>query len=556
MSTFSASSSPVVLDSFTVHASAGTGKTYYLVSKIVQCLLAGARPDTILAITFTRKAAAEMQQRVIERLREFHCADDATLDAKLADYCAKTDPVLRQHARSLYRDVLLSPYRMRISTFHAFCQELLQRFAIDADIPPGSTLSETVHNFLELAWEALMQNAKAGTDPALTEAITLLFDRFSLSSTKSLLHNFIAQRTNWWAWTRQGNRHNAVDFAIACLRDIYQLEDDTAPLQEFIQDSKAHDDMQQFAMLLRKHPVKQNVTFATTIEKGMQQIEKLLAEPATAEAERQKVYQMLKNVFFTGSGSPRKRSSNKTLRNKLGDQTERFLALHDSMCNYFMAYDEKIHCAENFKIICAWYRAGNTMLEFFQKSKRALRSIDFDDLEWLMFHLLTRSRHAQWVQYKIDNRLSHILIDEFQDTNQLQWRYMQPILDELAGNLAERPVNAIIVGDSKQSIYRFRRAEPRLFNSAEAWLQKRFSAQHRELDASYRSSPAIIRFVNDYFSQLDNIDPSFSRHKTQRDDLPGGVYLLQANLPENGKDAAKTTCSHRNPLKHYQQQYL
>ena len=67
----------------TVHASAGTGKTWLLVTRILRLLLAGARPDSILAVTFTRKAAAEMQQRVTERLRELMCADERSLDKML-----------------------------------------------------------------------------------------------------------------------------------------------------------------------------------------------------------------------------------------------------------------------------------------------------------------------------------------------------------------------------------------------------------------------------------------------------------------------------------------
>jgi len=112
----------------TVHASAGTGKTWLLVTRILRLLLNGARPDSILAVTFTRKAAAEMQQRVTERLHELMCADDRELDKQLGMCGITADDATRTRARQLYEDNLFAAYSLRATTFHAFCQELLQRF--------------------------------------------------------------------------------------------------------------------------------------------------------------------------------------------------------------------------------------------------------------------------------------------------------------------------------------------------------------------------------------------------------------------------------------------
>jgi len=101
----------------TVHASAGTGKTWLLVTRILRLLLAGARPDSILAVTFTRKAAAEMQERVSGRLHELMCAAPEQLDARLAEVGITADANTRKRARQLYEEILFNPYALRTTTF-------------------------------------------------------------------------------------------------------------------------------------------------------------------------------------------------------------------------------------------------------------------------------------------------------------------------------------------------------------------------------------------------------------------------------------------------------
>ena len=258
---------------------------------------------------------------------------------------------------------------------------------------------------------------------------------------------------------------------------------------------------------------------------------------------------MLRAVFITGGGTTRVRSLNDTIKKKMGDQAETFIELHETIANAFHDYDDQERCRVNYQLILAWYEVGKQYLELFQQGKLEQRVLDFDDLEWHTYQLLVASDHAQWIQYKIDNRLSHVLVDEFQDTNQLQWRYLHALLEELANKNepGQTLANTIIVGDTKQSIYRFRRAEPLLFAQAESWLDSAFNAKHDTLNKSYRSSPAIMEFVNDYFTKCDAEDPSFIAHQTEHQDLPGSVKILQALLPEKEKNKAQPPASFRNP---------
>ena len=111
-----------------VFASAGSGKTYLLVTRLVRLLLTGARPDSILAVTFTRKAAGEMQERLLARVRGWIQLDDVALRAELEDMGAETGPDAVTRARRLYETLLFAERPVRTTTFHALCQELLRRF--------------------------------------------------------------------------------------------------------------------------------------------------------------------------------------------------------------------------------------------------------------------------------------------------------------------------------------------------------------------------------------------------------------------------------------------
>ena len=126
--------------SFSVLASAGTGKTWQLVARLTRLLLHGARLDSILAITFTRKAAGEMQQRLNERLQELLEADEQQLDGILSEIGETPTPEIRQRARLLFEQVLRSEQSLRSTTFHSFCQELLQRFPLEAETPRPPTI--------------------------------------------------------------------------------------------------------------------------------------------------------------------------------------------------------------------------------------------------------------------------------------------------------------------------------------------------------------------------------------------------------------------------------
>jgi ATP-dependent helicase/nuclease subunit A len=195
---------------------------------------------------------------------------------------------------------------------------------------------------------------------------------------------------------------------------------------------------------------------------------------------------------------------------------------------------------------------GQQLLDRFQRLKAEQRILDFSDLEWKTYNLLNHSGNAHWVQYKLDQRIDHLLIDEFQDTNPTQWQLIIPLLEELAAGNTERRRSVFLVGDHKQSIYRFRRAAPELFDAAQNWLQQTLAAVNQPLSTSWRSAPAIMQCVNWVFGDgpLSDTIHQFATHDTHRKNLWGLVEILP--LTKSTGDSVPLpadSTSLRDPLK-------
>lgn len=542
--------------SATVSASAGTGKTWLLVSRIIRLLLAGAQPDTILAITFTRKAAAEMQTRLNERLLLLAGCNEPQLQEQLDIIGAAADRTTLTNARTLYETLLHNPHPPRITTFHAFCQDILRRFPFEANVPPGFELVEQTAELGSEAWDLLFTEATRQPDSQVAQALETLFDNCNgISNTLTTLQSFLNHRSDWWAYTLEHN--DPVAFAISALQHQLQITDKTDPAVTFFTtDTRAQ--LREFAGLLARNANRTNTKFLDL----MGDAERLVTDGAAIAA-----FDRVSEVFLTAKGEPRKRQSSKTQINKMGPAGDtRFVQLHEMFCDRLLQIAEQRARLKTFKLSRAWYIAGNQLLAHYTHIKQERRLLDFADLEWNAYLLLNDQPNALWVQYKLDARINHILIDEFQDTNPTQWQLLLPLLEELAAQHAmphstphkapnpERQRSVFLVGDSKQSIYRFRRAQPRLFDIAQHWLAERLDATNAVLDTSRRSSPAIMEFVNAVFGDgiLHERIVHFDPHKTHLTQLWGRIEVLplfegtEPTTSDDGQPDASAPL--RNPL--------
>jgi ATP-dependent helicase/nuclease subunit A len=175
-----------------------------------------------------------------------------------------------------------------------------------------------------------------------------------------------------------------------------------------------------------------------------------------------------------------------------------YIACKEAWADAFLANLQREREAAAVNLNTAWFAMSAAMLAHVQASKESMRVRDFDDLEIGVSQLMADSSHAAYLQARLDSRYQHILIDEFQDTNPLQWQILRSWLEGYGADVSKPSI--FIVGDPKQSIYRFRRADPRLFNTAKEFLQGELGADVIELDVTRRNAPNINDAVNRTFS--------------------------------------------------------
>ncbi len=538
--------------SATVSASAGTGKTWLLVTRLIRLLLSGTRPDGILAVTFTRKAAAEMQTRLNARLLDLAQCSEQELINRLSEMDVTSNEDSRQRARALYETLLSNPHTIRTTTFHSFCQEILRRFPLEADIAPGFELLETSADERKIAWNALCTDASNNPNGDIAQAMeTLMESCGGLANTLTSLNSFLDHRSDWWAFTEKNTeaqgevKNDPLRFATDTLSSQLNVSLKDEPEQDFFT-SSVLDSLSEFVSLLQKHPGKKN-------DQSLEMLS-IARDSTNSVSDR---FTVLKKAFLTQKGDPLKRKESKAQAKSMGEDGQlRFLEIHSLVCSVIEETQNIIHAQETLRRNSAWYKAGIQLLEHFQQLKTEQRLLDFSDLEWRAYLLLNHGDNVHWIQYKLDQRIDHLLIDEFQDTNPTQWRLILPLLQELAAGEDERGRSVFLVGDNKQSIYRFRRADPELFDTAQSWLKTNLRAVSQPLDVSWRSADAIMGFVNRIFGEgpLHQRLSQFSTHTTHHPDLWGRVELLPLIDQENEPEAAiaekenVTSSTLRNPL--------
>jgi ATP-dependent helicase/nuclease subunit A len=380
------------------------------------------------------------------------------------------------------------------------------------------------------AYDAVFNEATSAPDGMLAHALdTLLTDTSSTFALRMAMNEFIQFRADWWAYTR--TREDPVDHACKQLASQLQINPQQDPQADFID----HDllfALEDFRTLLAQHPIQSNRNAITAISSAL--------DPESGIAQR---VIHIKHAFLTKSGKPLSRRHSGTQQKAMGHEGEsRFLEIHQRVCDRLGKLQDLEYRLRIYNMSTAWYTAGNRLLEHFQRIKLEQRVLDFVDLELKVFELLNYSNNALWVQYKLDQRIDHVLIDEFQDTNPTQWAMILPLLNELAAGQQEHRRSVFLVGDSKQSIYRFRRANPGLVHTACSWLETHLDARRYSIDLSRRSSPAIIDFINKTFAKdvLKERISSFRVHATYLNHLWGKVEifpLIRSGKPDATNDA-------------------
>lgn len=516
-------------NSVVVEACAGSGKTWLLVSRIVRLLLDDVKPGEILAITFTRKAAQEMQARLRDWLYELASADDEQARDFLRQRAIAEADIERllPRARSLYQQFLLAQPGITISTFHGWFMQILQRAPLNAGMAGGVQLVEQTAELWQEAWQTFLDGLQGQPDCEASQAMQALFKEYGLSNTQKMLRAFTNKRSEWWAYTT--GQRDPLSYALESLGAELDVDMEFDAVADWGMCGNSEEVLFAFVHQLAGNGTDKQKEKASEIEHAW--------TDTAPEARFDQVWPLL----FTQAGEPRKLKQTK-------NQNE---AIFSAALNNLQASLQEVRdtLAEQqvYRLNEAALRCGAALLDTYQTLKQRQQLLDFGDLEWRVRQLLNNSDHAEYLQYKLDSRYRHVLLDEFQDTNPLQWQILQAWF--AASAAVQSTPTVFVVGDPKQSIYRFRRADARLFGVVRGFLQQHYGAHYLTQNETRRNAPAVLAAVNGVFDGLHGY-ADFEKHHAHQTDLPGYVEILPLAEAVETEQPASTSSELRlrNPL--------
>ena len=486
-----------------VGANAGAGKTYILVSRLVRLMLSGVAPEKLLCLTYTRSAAAEMQERLFDLLGEWALLGDDALRAaiikRLGDDIKATDSAANdlalndlQKARVLFARALETPGGLRVQTIHAFCESLLKRFPLEAGLSPQFDLMDE-SDMQDMQVELISALLRHPPDETLRAAMGLLSRALSEPDLVRLGRQVLDNR--------------------AAFADM----DKDAHLQNLAQKTGltiAAGAVPEAASLMaeaRAHIAPHVEALAAWLDDGTKtdkargrdlRVWRAAAEGATANGDETAQWSLLEPIFLT-EGRLRKSLATKKISEGMPEMAQLIVDLGGAV----ETIAQRLRGRGTYDLTAALLHFADALLSDYAHAKAARAVLDYDDLIATTNRLLSGHRAAQWVLFKIDSGLEHILVDEAQDTSPAQWRLIRALADEFftgqGGHDAVRTLFA--VGDEKQSIFSFQGADPREFEKQRAHFSDAIAAvggrfHYVPLTLSWRSVPDVLGLVDAVFA--------------------------------------------------------
>ncbi|HTT80413.1 MAG TPA: double-strand break repair helicase AddA, partial [Stellaceae bacterium] len=515
-------------ESVWVAASAGTGKTRVLTDRLLALMLSGADPARLLCLTFTRAAAAEMANRVNQRLSAWTTMPPGALREELVPFIGRfpqEDDIAR--ARRLFAHVLDVPGGAKIATIHAFCQSLLRRFPLEAGVAPEFAVIDE-----RSAKEALAEAAAAVVNAARAEAD----QPGSLADALRIVAGHAPEERFAELMGQVAGEHDKLRRALAggvaalrrrlCAR-LAAPPDTTS--DDLVAAFCAHGAAEEAGLRAAA------AALAAGSDRDRERGAMLGRWCAVIAAQRPALLDQYIGVFLTDKGEIRHSLISKAAAVKAGPRDPcAILAAEAERVRRFVGERAGIAVVE---ATLALVRLGGTLLDAYQRHKQLHGLLDYDDLVTRALALLRRPGVAAWVLFKLDGGLDHILIDEAQDTNPEQWELVAALAEEFfAGEGAVlRPRTIFAVGDAKQSIYSFQRADPEEFARMRQHFEQRVTAARQEwavvpLEMSFRAAESLLQAVDGVFRGAEAADGVVAdggaiRHVAAREGAAGLVEL-------------------------------
>ena len=519
-----------------VSANAGTGKTHVLTWRVLRLLVDGAEPSAILAITYTRTAAAEMRNRIYNSVTTWPYVEKTELIGALKTLGIDSPSEAQiLNARNLFARLLDASAFLRIETIHAFCQSVLRRFPREAGINPYFRVMEE-DQALPLKDEALIATFRQ-QDAHIAAALRGLAAVRDIDEVKKLMRQMARYPQVLEVVARDPlGVKRAVFTHLGCAdlvdKEVFRYINALASPDEAV---LAH-----IIEMLRQYGTK----------KEQEKAEKCAAWLAKDFSTRQDRMQDYLGIFLTQKGALPKNMVSKAVH----DADVSLSATMENMGEEIIRQLQNIHAIDTAQNSFHLMQLAASEHEHYQSIKRQRGFMDYDDLIAITNRLFT-SVSAAWVRYKLDYGIRYIMIDEAQDTSPGQWGIFDQLFEDQLNDQGESsesspPRTVFSVGDYKQSIYSFQGARPDLFHNKAAAVEAA-SAQYRrdfarvELDTSFRTALPILDIV-DYTTgakgALDGLagvavaTAGVMQHKTSRVGAAGWVQLDAPSIADDDAD--------------------
>ncbi|WP_353270323.1 UvrD-helicase domain-containing protein [Wolbachia endosymbiont (group A) of Myopa testacea] len=523
-----------------VNASAGTGKTKILIDRVLRLLLENKR--NILCLTFTNTAANEMENRVHSILSKWAICSESVLIADLEQL--DFFPMSSQHpylssqcstrenkdyltrARRLFSE--LENLGLTIQTIHAFCYKLISNFPIEAGIAPNCTLSECkeLHSII---FNKVLHNE------TLQDDINLIATEIDENKLRDLLYTLCIKRSI------SENDSEYIKDKLSAPDEIHDLQSETTEhikrLAEILSEGSKRD--QSYSAMLydwcdstKPSVIPTSLPVIQVADTGIQK--KRSVDSSVTRWNDTKVENLVK-VFLKSESNEKKSISSiatKSTLEKFRDAEQ----IIESVQNVVFTHIKDMNSYQIFKRTSSLLGIFKVYVDLYssEKSKNAL--LDYNDIIGLATNLLSNPNYKDWILFNLDQKIDHILVDEAQDNSISQWKIITNLCDEFfAGNDEKRTL--FVVGDVKQSIYRFQGANPHLFNYMQQYFHTKTGGRDWiscQLEKSFRSTPEVLmlvdRIFNNFRAEISFVDNEI-KHVPHRENDQGYIEIWPA-LPK------------------------
>ncbi len=521
-----------------LNASAGTGKTQVLSARVLRLLLAGTDPAAILCITFTKAGAAEMAHRVHDRLAFWvNCSLPALRMDLQAIGVDRDDPALQARARTLFARVIDSPTgAIRVQTIHSFCQWLLATFPFEAGILPGFKLIEDgAAKDLHRAALSVVLSRRDAEGARARDQLARLSRR--LGETAAIA--FIERAAGIFARTDAPRLAPSARDVRAAL-DLAVGDVTAWQVEEIANGAVADRDLAELVAAWRtgKGATEARALDTAAAWLGADPAARVALLPALAKSVVTAAGKLL--AIYGGGKKPGKYEGQQEPAERVADACLRLMAMPG-------------WCAAADDLAAGWALAADYAGEL-KRHKADEGLAEFDDLITRAAALLAHSELAEWIRFKLDQSIDHLLIDEAQDTNAAQWTIATGLTGEYfvgEGVRDEaRPASMFVVGDRKQAIFRFQGTDPAAFAAARQDFAARAAAALQpfrpvDLTTNFRSSAAVLGFVDRWLDDggvaAMGLEPPVTAHLPHRStDKAGRVELWPPLLVDAARDSDET----------------